>query len=393
MGSMLEHDECELLRRLRQTPRLFELLEAGFDSELRRQRELREQFPDDLVRAALLLAELRRKGAAKFRLAPQMWFDRRGLEQATGEVVAQHKARRFTGRVWDFCTGIGGDLLALAEHCDVIGVDRSPAACLRAQWNAEVYGVSGRAQLVCAPVETISDRTGWLHVDPDRRPGAKGGRRTLRIEDAIPGLDDLRQYMAAFAGGAIKLSPAANFAGKFPHAEIELTSVAGECKEATIWFGELAQPGVWRATVLPEGATLAGNPLDADVCTGPLEGFLYDPDPSVVRSGLIDLLAQQAGLMRLDDAEEYLTSTSPVDTPFARRFEVLADLANNDREIRRYFREADFGQVEIKCRHIPIDSDKVRRKLSLTGSGSAVLIFARVAGRARAVVCRRVTSE
>jgi len=41
---------------------------------------------------------------------------------------------------------------------------------------------------------------------------------------------------------------------------------------------------------------------------------------------------------------------------------------------------------------VPIDVEAVRRKLPLSGSDAAVLIFARMAGKTRAVVCRRVVS-
>jgi THUMP domain-like len=104
--------------------------------------------------------------------------------------------------------------------------------------------------------------------------------------------------------------------------------------------------------------------------------FLFDPDPALVRAGLIDLFAARSGLCRLDDEEEYLTADQPVDSPFARPFEVLASLSNNDREIRGYFRGSAVGQLEIKCRRIPVDAEAVRRKLPLS--------------RARALVCRRM---
>jgi hypothetical protein len=120
---------------------------------------------------------------------------------------------------------------------------------------------------------------------------------------------------------------------------------------------------------------------------------LFDPDPAVVRAGLVDVLAEANQLLRLDPAEEYLTADNPVQTPFAQMFEVIEDLSNNDREIRNWFRRADCGQVEIKCRRIPVSADKVRQKLPLSGSLPLVLIFARIAGRARAVVCRRVGSR
>lgn len=389
MNDSYNSDECRILRELRQSERLFEAVRQASGPELHVQKQLRGEFPDELVRAAITLEELRKRGAEKFSRADQMWFDRKGLEQATAEAVARHKATRFSGHVWDYCAGIGGDAIAQAlAGAEVTAVDRDPANCLRIQWNAEAYGVASRVKPLAADVESLTERDGLLHVDPDRRAGR--AQRSVRIEDGTPGLDFLRRMTHEFDGGAIKLSPAANFTGKFPDAEIELISLEGEAKEATIWFGRLAEPGLWRATVLPTGVTLAGDPLESFAEPGPLERWIYDPDPAVVRAGLVNRLCEETGLQRLDAAEEYLTSSDLVESPFVRSFEVLADLPNNDREIRRYFRESDICQLEIKCRHVPIQADAVRRKLPLPGREAAVLIFARVAGRTRAIVCRRV---
>jgi hypothetical protein len=402
------------LRRLHDTPEIFARIAEWHGPELGLQQRLRADFPDDVVRGALSLVELRTRGAAKFSRAAQMWFDRVGLEQSTSEPVARHKARRFHGPVWDYCSGIGGDTIMLADHCDVISVDRDPSACLYTRWNAAAYGVAGRVTVVCADVETLdeslTERSGLLHIDPDRRPAGRAGdlgragdagrigaerarpgqRRSLRLEAGSPGLDFLSRLIGEFRGGAIKASPASNFGGKFPAAEIELISLEGECKEATIWFGELAEPGLWRATALPAGETIAGDPLAAVVPVSPLGRFIFDPDPALVRAGLIDLFASRSGLSRLDDEEEYLTADQALHSPFVQPFEVLAMLANNDREIRGYFRGAGVGQLEIKCRRIPVDAEAVRRKLPLTGDDSVVLLFARINGRARAVVCRRL---
>ena len=98
-------------------------------------------------------------------------------------------------------------------------------------------------------------------------------------------------------------------------------------------------------------------------------------------------------MSRLDEEEEYLTADQDVQSPFARRFEVLAELANNDRAIRKFFRGSGIGQVEIKCRRIPVDAQAIRRKLTLEGEDSAILIFARIEGRARAIIGRRVDAS
>lgn len=381
-------DECRVLQELRQTPEIFGLIDATKGPELSLQSVLRRQYRDDLVRAAISLHELRRKAAGKFRLASSMWFDRQGLEQSTAEPIARYKSTRFTGPVWDLCSGIGSDALALAERCQVTAVDRNPAAGLRTQWNAEAYGVAASVRTVCADVMELPELSGLVHIDPDRRPGASG--RVSRIEDYVPNLEFLQALTSCCSGGAIKLSPASNFGGKFPDAELELISLNGECKEATVWFGELARPPFFRATVLPSGATIAGHPLEVAVPVMPIGRYLYDPDPAVVRSGLLDVVADRLALTRLDPAEEYLTSDELVLSPFVQTFEVLANLPNNERDLKGWLRTSDVGQLEIKCRHIPIRADEMRRKLPLTGTGAAVVVFARLNGKARIIGARRM---
>jgi hypothetical protein len=387
----------DLLRRLRATPEVFQQIDTLSGPELALQNRLRAQFPADLVRGALTLVELRRRAVGKFSRAAEMWFDRVGLEQSTAEAVACHKAQRFQGRgrVWDFCCGIGGDAIQLAAGCEVLAVDRDPAACLCTQWNAQAYETAEHLTVLCADIETVADRGGLLHIDPDRRPArtasgaSAGARRSLKLEEGAPGLETLTRLAAEFSGGAIKTSPASNFGGKFPLAEVELVSLNGECKEATIWFGELAEPGIWRATALPSGESLAGDPLSAAAPIAGLGRYLMNPDPALVRSGLIDLYAVRQGLGRLDDAEEYLTGDAIPASHLAQAFEVVAQLPNNEREIRDYFRGSEVGSLEIMCRRIPIDIEGLRRRLTLSGRAAAVLVFARIEGRARAVVCRR----
>src|SRR5450755_1832155 len=79
--------------------------------------QLRRRYPAGLVAAAVAQHELRLQARAKFSRAMQMYFTRPGLEQASAEVVARHRAARYSpfGRVADLCCGIGGDLLALAQ--------------------------------------------------------------------------------------------------------------------------------------------------------------------------------------------------------------------------------------------------------------------------------------
>jgi len=383
--------DCRLLEELRLRPEIFTVVGEVQGSELARQAQLRKAFPDDQVRLALLIHDLRLRAAAKFMRADRMWFDRVGFEQCTAEPVARHKASRFPREtpVWDLCCGIGGDALALAAEHPVIAVDKLPAAMWRTQANAEVYGVADRIQLFLNDIESCEIPTdGFVHFDPDRRGGQT--TRANRLEDYQPGLEFLQQLTLRCRGGAIKVGPASNFGGKFPNAEIELISLHGECKEATVWFGELAGPQPCRATVLPSGETLTGHPLSVVVPITPLGAYVYDPDPAVVRAGMIDLCAERVGLTRLDAAEEYLTSDALETSPFVTPFRVIAELPNNDRALRHCLRAHSAGKYEIKCRHVRLDVEKLRRQLPEEGSAAVTLMLARLAGKTRWIVAERV---
>lgn len=383
-------DQIKILHQLRETPEIFEEIRNGSSNELHIQNALRKLYPKELVTAALTLDKLRKRAISKFSKGAEMWFSRQGFEQSTSEIVALHKAKRFDGEVLDLCSGIGGDAIALSSANQVTSIDCNPVTLLRAEWNTEIYGNSSRWQGEAASIQSIGEErflNRLLHIDPDQRTGSKG--RSLRVEDLSPGIEFLQAIPNRCLGGAIKLSPASNFGGKFLNAEIELISVGGECKEATVWFGSLAGEHEWRATVLPAGETISGDPLSSFAEVVPIQSYIYDPDPAVVRSGLLDVVAEKLNLNRLDDAEEYLTSDELVQSPFVSAFRVIDILAGSEKPVRKYFKERNFGQVEIKCRHVPVQADSYRKKLSLKGSDAISLIIARNQGKTKSVICER----
>jgi len=382
---------------LRSQSEILDLLEDSGDQELGLQQRLRKRFDVDVVRTAFQLHDARSRAKSRFGQSGDLWFDRVGLEQASSEVVARHKASRFEGLTWDLCCGVGGDAMALGRGGQVIAVDRDPARALCCRWNVEVTGVEDRVAVVAADIGRLGRLRGLVHIDPDQRPG--GAKRSHRIEDSEPGREYLENLVSSSEGGAIKLSPAANFLGKFPGCEVELISLGRECKQAVVWFGGLAgtlplgQPHLFRATALPSNETLEGHPLASPFrMEGPGQ-YLFDPDPAVVRSGLVDRLAEQCDAWRLDDREEYLSGNSLPETALAQAFRIDEVTANKPRPIREAARALGFGPVEIKCRHVPVDAEAIRRKLKLDGDRPGVVIVARINGRVRAVIAHRVGSR
>lgn len=333
---------------------------------------------------------LRTAARAKFSRAADMIFDRVGLEQATDEVVAAHKARRFAGcsSVADLCCGIGGDALALAEGREVVAVDWSAVRGMLAEHNACVYGrkVTSRA----ADVAFDRPKADAVHVDPDRRAA---GRRSHDPDEGSPGLKTLERIVAHYQQASIKLSPGADFDVLPFEAEIELISHHGECRQAVAWTGRF-RSAHRRATVLPAGESIAaapGEPLDWPASRPPgAELFLYEPDPAVIRAGLVGVLARAFHLQPVDPHIAWLVGESRLHHAFLRTFRVLDVRAWSARPARKWLGDHDIGPLEIKTRGFAGRPEAVLRQLRPAGRRPAVLFLTRIQDRPTAILAERM---
>ncbi len=357
----------------------------------------RKLAPPNVVTAAVRLAACRFRAQAKYSRGDRMWLDPVGLEQATSEAVARHKAARFTQPVVvDLCAGIGGDSVALAQGARVLAVDSDHGMCRRLAWNTAVYEVADRVQPCRSRAETFTIPPGaWVHIDPDRRPS--GQQRARRLAGYSPGLDFLHRLVRHVRGGAIKLSPASDFAAHFSSSgfEVELISLKGECKEATVWFGAAATCRL-RATRLPENVTWTdrdgGIMPFPRVPVIPVSAFVYDPDPALLRAGLLDSFAAAHSLKRIAADIDYLTGDRLVNTPFLTPFAVQSIHHLDMKQLRRLVVEHDLGPVEIKMRGLDLAPETLRTQLRLRGSRPATLILAGGRGSAVVILAQRLES-
>jgi len=389
-------DPLPLLERLRATPELLAAVAASTAAALEHQKRLRECHDSQLVRAAIALHQARQRAVGRFPAAERLWLTGTGLEQATLWQVAQHKACRFAGchPVADLCCGIGSDTAALSLQTEVLAIDQLASMVRRAGWNTEILGRPDCFAGDKADV-TARDWSGWwVHADPDRRAGRP--RPTRRLAEYRPGLDWMLRLLATARGGGIKLGPASDWpqqCGTLPGCEVELTTAAGECREATLWFGDLAGSLPRRATNLDTGETLAGRPGgDRRRVAGRLGRFIAEPDPAVVRAGLVDLLAAEHGLARVDSREDYLTGDTRPATGLLSLFAVEAVMPTGIKRLRQSLRPQPRRSYEIKCRRLSIAVETVRRQLPRGDGPPAVVIFCLSNGQRRAVLGRRLSA-
>jgi hypothetical protein len=367
---------------------------------------LRRGLSPERARLVAEQAALRRRARAKFSLADRMFFTARGLEQATGDVVARHKAMRFPSgqSIFDLCSGIGGDLAALTVCGPTTGFDRDPVLAILAEANGRVAreesptrdeSFSPPRVSVCEASEVDVAACAAWHIDPDRRPA---GRRTTRVELHDPGPDTIERLLKGNSHAAIKLAPAARLPDAWhERCELEWISQARECRQLVAWFGSLAHDmGRRRATILSGQRTgarsIVGAAHDEAPPIGEVDRYLFEPDSAVLAAGLTTALAREHGLSAIAPRMAYLTGPRPICDRALSSFEVVEVLPFRLRALAALLRGLDVGPLEIKKRGVDVDPERLRASLKLRGSSPATLLLTTINRRVTAIVARRVES-
>ena len=330
-----------------------------------------------------------------------MLFSREGLEQATSEIVARHRATRYaaataemaTAPVLDMCCGIGGDLLAIGSVVPhIVGIDIDETHAVIAQHNASVHDVAATT-VVADVTELRTTRSAAVFVDPARRSprGADG-----RHGGSTPALEWCLSIAAPRV--TVKAAPGLDLVNVPADWEVEFVAVGRDLKEAVLW-----SPG-WegtarRATVLsPDGgepAELVPDPHAPAAPVGPPGRYLLDPSPAVTRAGGVADLASTLGAWQVDPKIAFLTADRPLRTPFGRCLEIQASMPFAVKALAAELRRLDISAIDIRRRGLAGDVDDLRRRLLPRSSRPsptrpATVVLTRVVNKPWAFVCSDV---
>jgi SAM-dependent methyltransferase len=364
-------------------------LPTGDEHFLANLARLQKQHPAALAKAALETATLRARATGKFSRAAAMYFTRDGLEQSSGEAIASYRARRFAaaGTALDLGCGLGADSLALAAHCQVTGFDLDPLRLAMAAENVAAYGRGARARFVAGDfTQADLPPAGAFFFDPARR---ENGRRKFSVRQYLPPLASVQAWLPAIPAGAAKISPGVDLDELAGYdAEIEFISERGELKECALWFGAFKTAGR-RATLLSAAAvhTLLADPAAGPIAPpGPPLAYLYEPDPAVLRAGLVTTLAAHLGARQMDADIAYLTAADRRETPFARAFAIEAALPFQLKRLRAALRERQVGVITVKKRGSPLEPEALIQQLRLSGPEERIVFLTHVLGEPWALI-------
>ncbi len=365
----------------------------------------------EVVAAAATQARLRTRARARFPGQPR-WWTANGLEQATRPEVAARHARRFVEAgltsVVDLGCGAGSDALALAAAgLQVCAVDRDADAIWALEATAADRGLAVQVSLgdvtaLPGPWNSGSAQpsTSGCFVDPSRR--SPQGRQLAPERWSPPwswvvGLADRMPATGA------KVAPGIDHAALPSGTQAEWVSVGGVLVEAGVWWGPLRRTSATRqATVLREPAA---DPASDDLAAllvddrdgvpvasiGPVGDWLIEPDPAVIRAGLVSVLAERVRGHLLDPRIAYICARDEprADIP-GSAFAVLAEVPFGRRAMRGWLRARGYADVVVKKRGVNVVPEELRAQLRTGGQGpTATLVLTRTDAGPLALLVRR----
>lgn len=407
-------------------------------SGLRVSKKLRQSLPPEIARLAASLHHLRIRSSKRFSTLQLPFLNEKGFMQASAEMVARWRAERIAAQrrgatIYDATCGIGADTcaLALAGMRVVYGdLSQENLQFARANLDANDVGALG----VRTDATSGSVRSELILIDPDRR---SGGERSMDPQSWSPDLASALRVASQHEGACLKLAPAlsaellqayedANLPEALPR-QREWLSHRGELAELCLWTGSLAGCEVLAGCEdLAGGEDLAGcdSPADGDNKTGiddlargeeiavgdtmkrhatrldeggvqSIAGFpmrvapldleraraarwIGDPDPALLRSGLLGNLAKEFGLAPLAGPIAYLGGDHEPRTPFLRVWKVLASTSLDPKKVRAMLNERDIGPIHVRKRGHGDSPQVLEKRLRGRGSRRGELLIARL---------------
>ncbi|MGK2965673.1 MAG: THUMP-like domain-containing protein [Tepidiformaceae bacterium] len=348
--------------------------------------ELRRDHGPNEASALATQVTLRAAAFGRWGELPVPLLTREGLEMMTHPVLSRRRAERLRTLgfpVVDLTCGLGGDAHAIiSAGVPLLGVERDAVTAALASHNLGGCVVIGDA---LSPPADMSRAA--VFIDPSRR---SGNLRRFDPSAFSPPLDAVFAMAAGARAGIVKAPPGLDHTVVPRDGEMEFVQLGRSLREAAIWFGAGADPGLRRAVMLPAGVEIDSRaPEAAGECVEP-GAFLIDPESCVTRAGLVRHLAAAMSARMVDPQLAYLSSDTPSAHAMAATFEILDGLPFSLARLRDLLRARRWRPDEIRRRAFPIEPDELRRLLGRMDGDPVTLICTTIAGRRTVFVARRI---
>ena len=333
--------------------------------------------PDKPIKEMLSQIKLQKRNLNKLPISNELLFTEQGAQQATSWKLAKYHATKFKAfnKVADLCCGIGVDLINIAKEKEqVYAIDLDADILKIAKYNCKSQNLNN-IKFISGKAEEFNQQVDAIFIDPDRRPGRN---RRIAPEEYSPPFSKIMELRNICPNIAVKLSPAIDYIRlNLPiDSTLEFVSENGTLKEILLCMGDLATENCERkAVLLPTNLTLQNS--NAKIKITEIQKYLFEPDPAIIRAGLVQEMGNKIGYNLIDSKLALLTGSHILQSEFGKVFEVEEIMKFDLKKVRKYVRENKIGELIIKTRGFPESVERFRKKIKLKGKKSVVMFILR----------------
>ncbi len=341
-----------------------------------------------------LLNQLATRAKSKEKLPT--WFARENvvfpskisLEQTSSEKTAEYKSSLVSGdSLIDLTGGFGVDDFYFAKKVKSV---------LHCELNAELSEIAahnfkqlGASNIVCESgnseeILSKSDkRFDWIYVDPSRRNDAKG--KVFMLADCLPNVpDSLDFYFSKSDNILIKAAPLLDISAGLKElrnvSEIHIVALENEVKELLFVLRKNFESDIEIKCInllkyKIQEFIFKMSEMEIDSHFGSPKKYLFEPNPTIYKSGAFDLVGRRFGLEKLDRHSHLYTSDQLVSDFPGRIFEIEKAIDYDKVAMKENLQGT---KANVSVRNFPETVDKLRAKWKISDGGSVYTFFTTV---------------
>lgn len=310
---------------------------------------------------------------------------RLSMEQCSSERTGLYKASLVQGNcVVDLTGGFGVDAFYLSKSFNkAFYIEQQEELAQIAAHNFNVFKqknisvLSGNSDSV---LKSITEPIDLIYLDPARR---KDAQKVFKLSDCEPNIVALQDlYFDMSAHILIKTSPMLDIAEALRQLkgvkEIYVVSIDNECKEVLYLldknFSEEATYTCvhdYKKSVQSFSFKTSFENSFKAALSMPLT-YLYEPNPSILKAGGFNSIADAYKLSKLHASSHLYTSETYIKEFPGRIFKIKNSVGYNKKEIQAC---VPTGKANIQTRNFPDSVESIRKKTGLKDGGN-IFIFA-----------------
>ena len=118
-------------------------------------------------------------------------------------------------------------------------------------------------------------------------------------------------------------------------------------------------------------------------------GYLYEPDPALIRSGLLGRKGVSLGLWLINREIAYMSSDELVQDSFFTAYRILQSFDFNLKALEKELRDIGAGNLTVKKRGFPMLPEEIIGKIKLNGEKAVTIVVSKELGKRKVFIVER----